>query len=79
MIIANEMHVEINDFKKNCIVFTSDTESNCQGGMSKIGGNPDVFDPKRRPWVDLSKADAKEIGEIIDRCPSKALQYELKL
>ena len=41
-------------------------------------GNNAVFDPLRRPWIDLSQADAREIAAIIDRCPSKALQYELK-
>ena len=40
-------------------------------------GNNDVFAPIRRPWVDLSQAPAAEIAAIIDRCPSKALQYEL--
>ena len=51
----------------------------CQHAAKCVGGNPEVFDPKRRLWVDLSKADAKKIAEIIDTCPSKALQYELKL
>ena len=41
--------------------------------------NIKVFAPTRRPWIDLSQAPAKEIAEIIDRCPSKALQYELKV
>ena len=27
--------------------------------------------------MDLSQAPATEIADIIDRCPSKALQYEL--
>lgn len=40
-------------------------------------GNNDVFAPIRRPWVDLSQAPAAEIAAIIDRCPSRALQYEL--
>ena len=31
-----------------------------------------------RPWIDLSQASAKEIAAVIDQCPSKALQYELK-
>ena len=38
--------------------------------------NRAAFDPKRRPWVDLSRASAKEIAAVIDLCPSKALQYE---
>ena len=36
-----------------------------------------MFNPQRRPWVDLSQAPATEIADIIDRCPSKALLYEL--
>ena len=40
--------------------------------------NINVFNPGRRPWVDLSAAPAKEIAEIIDLCPSGALQYEWK-
>lgn len=32
----------------------------------------------RRPWVDLSQAPVAEIAAIIDRCPSRALQYELE-
>ena len=43
-----------------------------------VKGNSAVFAPKRRPWIDLSKAPAKEIADIIDRCPVKALQYEWK-
>lgn len=37
-----------------------------------------MFQVTRRPWVDLSQAPAAEIADIIDRCPSKALQYELR-
>ena len=50
----------------------------CEHAAECVMGNINVFDPSRRPWIDLSKAPAKEIAEIIDRCPSKALQYELK-
>ena len=37
---------------------------------------PDVFDTKRRPWVDVTAADAERIAETIRRCPSSALTYE---
>ena len=50
----------------------------CQHAGKCARGNIGVFNPKRRPWIDLSQATAKEIGDIIDQCPSKALQYELK-
>lgn len=50
----------------------------CEHAAECIMGNNEVFDATRRPWVDLSKAPAGEIAEIIDRCPSGALKYELK-
>ena len=50
----------------------------CQHAGKCARGLPAVFDPKRRPWVDLTQGSAKEIAAIIDQCPSKALQYALK-
>lgn len=50
----------------------------CQHAGECIRGNSKVFDASRRPWVDISAAPSKEIAEIIDRCPSGALLYELK-
>ena len=49
----------------------------CQHVGECARGNYNVFNPQRRPWIDLSQASAKEIADIIDCCPSKALQYEL--
>ena len=50
----------------------------CQHAGKCAKGNINVFNPKRRPWIDLSQAPAEEIAAILDQCPSKALQYELK-
>ena len=50
----------------------------CQHAGKCVRGNAAVFDPKRRPWIDLSKADTQEIAAVIDQCPSKALQYQIK-
>ena len=52
--------------------------SMCTHSGKCVMGNNAVFDPLRRPWIDLSQADTKEIAAIIDQCPSKALHYELK-
>ena len=49
----------------------------CQHIGECARGNYNVFNPQRRPWVDVSQAPASEIADIIDRCPSKALLYEL--
>lgn len=34
-----------------------------------------VFDPRKRPWIDLTGDDTKNIKIAIDNCPSKALGY----
>lgn len=49
----------------------------CQHAGACVLGNGKVFQVDRRPWIDLSQAPATEIADIIDLCPSKALQYEL--
>ncbi|MBQ3417544.1 MAG: GNAT family N-acetyltransferase [Ruminococcus sp.] len=50
----------------------------CQHAAKCVQGNGDVFNTQRRPWIDVSKASAKEIAAVIDQCPSGALQYEIK-
>jgi rubredoxin/ferredoxin len=34
---------------------------------------PQVFDPRRRPWVDLAGADPDAIREVVSECPTGAL------
>ena len=41
-------------------------------------GDQAVFDPSRRPWVQLDESKTQSIAAIIDRCPSGALKYILK-
>lgn len=37
---------------------------------------PAVFDPKRRPWIDVNAATADDIAAAVQRCPSGALRFE---
>jgi uncharacterized Fe-S cluster protein YjdI len=37
---------------------------------------PTVFNPNRRPWVDLTRAPAKEVIETVRNCPSGALKVK---
>jgi uncharacterized Fe-S cluster protein YjdI len=38
---------------------------------------PDVFDVRTRPWIDLENADPETVAEVVRNCPSGALLYEL--
>jgi uncharacterized Fe-S cluster protein YjdI/CDGSH-type Zn-finger protein len=38
-------------------------------------GLPSVFELNRRPWVLPDAADADAVAEVVQRCPSGALQY----
>jgi uncharacterized Fe-S cluster protein YjdI len=39
-------------------------------------GLPQVFDPRRRPWVILDGHTTQQIIDQVDACPSGALSYE---
>ena len=34
-----------------------------------------VFDPQRKPWIDITKATSQEIMDQIKKCPSGALSF----
>lgn len=36
---------------------------------------PDVFDTRRRPWVDVGAAPADQVAEAVARCPTGALRF----
>ena len=40
-----------------------------------FNGLPGVFDPRRKPWIDVQQADTKTIIEQVKKCPSGALSY----
>ncbi|MFF5553863.1 (4Fe-4S)-binding protein [Streptomyces olivaceoviridis] len=40
-----------------------------------LRGLPAVFDVKARPWISPDNADADSVAEVVQRCPSGALQY----
>ena len=42
-----------------------------------IRGLPDVFDVQQRPWIQPENAPAESVAEVIRRCPSGALHYDL--
>lgn len=40
-------------------------------------GLPDVFNPRRRPWIELQHAERDGITTQVERCPSGALTWEV--
>ena len=47
----------------------------CIHSANCIRALPQVFDPRRRPWVDVDAADADAIERAVLRCPTGALAY----
>jgi uncharacterized Fe-S cluster protein YjdI len=39
-------------------------------------GLPKVFNPRRRPWIELQHADSDVVTAQVERCPSGALSWE---
>ena len=61
--------------KDNLIVYWDPDK--CVHAAACVRCLPKVFNPRIKPWVNLENADIKEIMETIDKCPSKALCYEV--
>ncbi|MEV4016826.1 (4Fe-4S)-binding protein [Nonomuraea angiospora] len=49
----------------------------CLHAAECVHGLPEVFDPGERPWIRPDGAEAERLAEVVRRCPSGALQYEL--
>lgn len=47
----------------------------CQVCISRL---PKVFDPGKRPWVNLEGASIEEIVDTVNDCPTQALSQELQ-
>jgi uncharacterized Fe-S cluster protein YjdI len=38
-----------------------------------VRGLPEVFDVKKRPWIQPQNASTEQVAEVVRRCPSGAL------
>ena len=56
-------------------IHVSYNASICIHDAACIYGAPDVFDVRKRPWIDLKDADPDRVAGVIWECPSGALQY----
>ncbi|GAB2870109.1 (4Fe-4S)-binding protein [Streptomyces mayteni] len=49
----------------------------CRHAAECVKGLPEVFDTAKRPWIQPDNATAERVAEVVRRCPSGALRYEL--
>ncbi|REL38426.1 hypothetical protein DYD21_00275 [Rhodohalobacter sp. SW132] len=50
----------------------------CIHAAECVNGLPDVFNPKRKPWIKPELADADAVADVIEKCPTGALHYEME-
>ena len=64
------------EYRSERIVVSFDPER-CIHARYCVRGLPEVFDPSNRPWVRPDRAKAEHVAEVVMRCPTGALQFEL--
>ena len=50
----------------------------CAHAGKCVKGSIEAFNPKRKPWVIADAEVAEKMADIIDTCPTKALNYIIK-
>ena len=59
-------------YLKDDLVVFWDSEK-CFHSRKCVGSSTKIFDPLRRPWIDLSRGDMPQIWQAVSCCPSGAL------
>ena len=49
----------------------------CTHSGNCVKNNPDVFQPKEKPWIKIDASTSDKIMETVNKCPSGALTYYL--
>lgn len=49
----------------------------CIHSANCVRNNPDVFQPKEKPWIKPEGSTTEKIIDTINKCPSGALTYFL--
>ncbi|MEI7501311.1 MAG: (4Fe-4S)-binding protein, partial [Bacteroidota bacterium] len=75
---------ELSEFKKNNETVKEFTNGEitvfwqpelCIHSANCLIGLPEVFNSKKKPWINVHASNSKEIMKTIDTCPSRALLY----
>ena len=62
------------EYEADEIVVSFDPEV-CEHAANCVRGLPQVFDTKKRPWIQPENAPADEVATQVERCPSGALKF----
>ena len=52
--------------------------ASCQHSGNCVGGSAKLLNLKRKPWIITDEVDVATVVNVIDTCPSGALQYRHK-
>jgi uncharacterized Fe-S cluster protein YjdI/CDGSH-type Zn-finger protein len=63
----------VKEYANDAIVVTWDA-TRCIHTARCTAGLPEVFDARRRPWIQLGGADPAAVAEVVGRCPTGALR-----
>ncbi|MEQ8524140.1 CDGSH iron-sulfur domain-containing protein [Gracilimonas sp.] len=69
--------------KKKVLSYSTDEievswdKERCIHAEECVHGLPNVFDPKKKPWIQPEHTSTDDLIEVIERCPTGALHYEL--
>jgi len=47
----------------------------CTHSGNCVRNNPDVFQPKEKPWIKIDASTSDKIIETVNKCPSGALSH----
>lgn len=47
----------------------------CQHSRNCFRGLPEVFDPRKKPWIEVDKSNTQAIIDQVKKCPSGALSF----
>ncbi len=50
----------------------------CTHSGNCVRNNPDVFQPKEKPWIKIDGSSTDKIIETVQKCPSGALTFYKK-
>ena len=71
------MQKKIHSYESDDIKVTYDLKRCIHAGEC-VRGLPEVFDVKAKPWIQPGKASAEKVADVIEKCPTGALHYEMK-